>query len=264
MATNMQTPTKPLLGFIFAMEEEQKGLEALLEQTQVLEKGGRRYVSGIFHGLDCVSVLSGIGKVAAAITATCLIEHFSVSHVVLSGVAGAADTGLHIGDIVVATELLQHDMDSRPLFPRFEIPLKARSRFAPDRALTALLSRSAQFFVDKELQLLISTPDIHRFGLQDVKIQQGLIASGDQFITDHGVLAKLKQDLPDLLAVEMEGAAIAQVCHDYQIPFAILRTISDDAGEHASFNFSQFIEQVAAQYSLAILSHFCEYMQNRD
>jgi adenosylhomocysteine nucleosidase len=254
---NQSQQQKPLLGLVFAMQEEQQGLEHLLEDKKVIVKGKRRYLLGKFQGLDCVCVLSGIGKVAAATTVTCLIEHFSVTRIVLLGVAGAADTGLAIGDIVIATSLLQHDMDASPLFPRFEVPLTSTSHFASDSALTAVLSRAAQVFVDKELRLCISEVDIHRFKLENVKVRQGLIASGDQFINDERVLQGLKADLPDLLAVEMEGAAIAQVCHDYQIPFAILRTISDDASEHADFNFSLFIEKVAAQYSLAILRQFC-------
>ncbi|MES2069974.1 MAG: 5'-methylthioadenosine/adenosylhomocysteine nucleosidase [Pseudomonadota bacterium] len=253
-----QNSEKPAcIAFVFAMQEEQQGLEQHLQDKKTLVKGKRHYLSGNLWGQACVCVLSGIGKVAAATTITCLLENFEVSRVVLIGVAGAADPELSIGDIVIATTLVQHDMDASPLFPRFEIPLTGASHLSTDAELSRQLGQAADFFLENEQENRVSDAAIAQFGLQDVKIRYGLIASGDQFINDRQVLAGLKKDLPDLLAVEMEGAAIAQVCHDYEIPFAILRTISDDAGEHADYNFSQFIQQVAAQYSLGILHNFC-------
>ncbi len=192
---------------------------------------------------------------------TSLIENFKVGNIVLIGVAGAADDALKIGDIVIATTLVQHDMDASPLFPRFEIPLTGISHLSTDVALSRQLGDAADFFLENDHENHVSDAAIAQFNLQNVKIHHGLIASGDQFINDRQVLAGLKRDLPGLLAVEMEGAAIAQVCHDFEIPFAILRTISDDAGEHADYNFSQFIIEVAAQYSLGILHNFCRQQQ---
>ncbi|WP_188568685.1 5'-methylthioadenosine/adenosylhomocysteine nucleosidase [Undibacterium terreum] len=251
-----QTTTQKI-AFIFAMQEEQQGLEHQLQDKKVVVRGKRRYLTGSLWGKECVCVLSGIGKVAAATTVTSLIENFDVSQIVLIGVAGAADAELKIGDIVIATTLMQHDMDASPLFPRFEIPLTGVSHLSTDTALSGKLGQAADFFLENDRENHVSDAAIAQFNLQNVKIRYGLIASGDQFINDAQILAALKKDLPDLLAVEMEGAAIAQVCHDYEIPFAILRTISDDAGEHADYNFGQFIQEVAAQYSLGILHNFC-------
>lgn len=245
------------IGFIFAMQEEQQGLELQLQDKKTVLRGKRRYLSGNLWGQPCVCVLSGIGKVAAATTATSLIENFQVERIVLVGVAGAADPALKIGDIVIATTLVQHDMDASPLFPRFEIPLSGASHLSTDARLSRLLGRAAELFLQNDKENRVAAAAIAQFKLHKVGIRYGLIASGDQFINDPLVLAGLKKDLPDLLAVEMEGAAIAQVCHDFEIPFAILRTISDDAGEHADYNFSQFIQEVAAQYSLGILHNFC-------
>ncbi|HTD05454.1 5'-methylthioadenosine/adenosylhomocysteine nucleosidase [Undibacterium sp.] len=262
-----QTPqqhAKPAsIAFVFAMQEEQQGLEHQLQDKKVVVKGKRRYLTGNLWGQACVCVLSGIGKVAAASTATSLIENFDVGQIVLIGVAGAADPGLSIGDIVIATTLVQHDMDASPLFPRFEIPLTGISHLSTDARLSRRLSLAADFFLENDRENHISDAAIAQFNLQNVKIRFGLVASGDQFINDPQILAGLKKDLPDLLAVEMEGAAIAQVCHDFEIPFAILRTISDDAGEHADYNFSQFIKEVAAQYSLGILHNFCIQQQKQ-
>ncbi len=244
-------------GFVFAMQEEQQGLEHRLQDKKIVLSGKRRYLTGNLWGQECVCVLSGIGKVAAASTVTSLIENFDVGRIVLIGVAGAADPDLKIGDIVIATTLVQHDMDASPLFPRFEIPLTGVSHLSTDAHLSAQLAQAADLFLEIDRKNHVSDAATVQFNLQNVKIRHGLIASGDQFINDPQILADLKQDLPDLLAVEMEGAAIAQVCHDFEIPFAILRTISDDAGEHADYNFSQFIQEVAAQYSLGILYNFC-------
>ncbi|WP_027468574.1 5'-methylthioadenosine/adenosylhomocysteine nucleosidase [Deefgea rivuli] len=253
----MKSTLPARLGLVFAMEEEQQGLAEHLQDVQIHLLGKREYRSGTLWGVPCVCVLSGIGKVAAASTVTSLIQHFEVTQIVLSGVAGAADTSLKVGDIVIANELIQHDMNAFPIFPKFEIPRSGKSRFATSSELSQQLSNAAQYFIQHELAEHISAASRAQFGLDQVQIVKGLIASGDQFIQDLQVLAALKRELPDLLAVEMEGAAIAQVCDDFEIPFAIMRTISDEANEHAHLNFKQFIHEVAAQYSLGILRQFC-------
>jgi len=245
------------LGLVFAMEEEQQGLTDHLQDVQIHQIGKREYRSGTLWGVPCVCVLSGIGKVAAASTVTSLIQHFGVTEIVLSGVAGAADASLRVGDIVIADELIQHDMNAFPIFPKFEIPRSGKSRFATSTQLSQQLTQAAQIFIAQQMNQHISTASRAQFGLGQVQIMSGLIASGDQFIQDLQVLAELKQELPDLLAVEMEGAAIAQVCDDFEIPYAIMRTISDEANEHAHLDFKQFIHEVAAQYSLGILRKFC-------
>ncbi|QZA77527.1 5'-methylthioadenosine/adenosylhomocysteine nucleosidase [Deefgea tanakiae] len=245
------------LGLVFAMAEEQQGLTEHLQDVQIHRIGKREYRSGTLWGVPCVCVLSGIGKVAAASTVTSLIQHFGVTEIVLSGVAGGADSSLRVGDIVIADALIQHDMNAFPIFPKFEIPRSGKSRFASSNQLSQQLNLAAQHFLQKEMDQHISAASRTQFKLYQVQIVNGLIASGDQFIQDLKVLANLKQELPDLMAVEMEGAAIAQVCDDFEIPFAIMRTISDEANEHAHLDFKQFIHQVAAQYSLGILRKFC-------
>lgn len=245
------------LGLVFAMEEEQQGLTEHLQDVQIHQLGKREYRSGTLWGVPCVCVLSGIGKVAAASTVTSLIQHFNVTQIVLSGVAGAADAGLKVGDIVIADALIQHDMNAFPIFPKFEIPRSGKSRFTSSQKLSQQLKQSAEFFIQHHMTEYISATSRAQFGLDKVQIVEGLIGSGDQFIQDLNVLARLKHELPDLLAVEMEGAAIAQVCDDFEVPFAIMRTISDEANEHAHLDFKQFIHEVAAQYSLGILRQFC-------
>lgn len=246
-------------GLIFAMREEQEGLQNFISNKKVHHIARREFIQGEFCGHAIVMVLAGIGKVAAASTTNLLIHHFGVTQLILSGVAGAADSNLKVGDIVIADALLQHDMDASPLFPRFEIPLTGKSRFLVNQNLQKALQNEANQFI-QTLPEHFSTSQIEEFQLLSTKVRTGLIASGDQFIHDSRVLRALKQVLPDLLAVEMEGAAIAQVCDEQDLPFAILRTISDSADETADTDFLSFVKNVAAPYSLEILKN---YFKNR-
>src|SRR5262249_7460445 len=148
-------------------------------------------------------------------------------HIVFTGVAGSADFGVRVGDVVVAESLVQHDIDASPLFPRFEVPLTGLSHLPSDRDLSRKLATAAREFLENEA----NEPQLHR----------GLVDSGDQFITDPVKLAAMKDALPDLLAVEMEGAAVAQVCFELGVPFAVIRTISDNANEDAATDFMHFV-----------------------
>ncbi|MFZ6818865.1 5'-methylthioadenosine/adenosylhomocysteine nucleosidase [Undibacterium sp. Ji22W] len=244
-------------GLIFAMREEQEGLQALITDQELHHFAKRTFIQGNLWGHPVVMVLAGIGKVAAASTTNLLIHHFHVAQLLLSGVAGAADARLKVGDIVIAQELLQHDMDASPLFPRFEIPLSGKSRFLAPPDLYLELQNATQAFIE-EIQQHFSPQQIQEFQLQKVQMHTGLIGSGDQFIHDKQVLGNLKRVLPDLLAVEMEGAAIAQVCEEHALAFGILRTISDSADETAHIDFQSFVKNVAAPYTLGILKKYFE------
>lgn len=244
-------------GLIFAMREEQEGLQALITDQELHHIAKRSFIQGNLWGHPVVMVLAGIGKVAAASTTSLLIHHFQVNQLLLSGVAGAADASLKVGDIVIAQELLQHDMDASPLFPRFEIPLSGKSRFSAQQDLSQNLQNATLAFI-QEIHQHLSSEQIQEFQLQNVRMHTGLIASGDQFIHDKQVLNHLKQALPDLLAVEMEGAAIAQVCEEHDLAFGILRTISDSANETAHHDFQSFVKNVAAPYTLGILKKYFE------
>lgn len=240
------------------MAEEQQGLISQLTHAKVETRAQREYVSGHLWGRESVCVLSRMGKVAAATTATTLIEHFGVTHILFTGVAGAADDKVKVGDIVIADQLIQHDMDSSPLFPRFEIPLTGRSLFDTDPEMTEKLKHAVSGFFQHDLNEVIDKEDRESFRLSQPVLHTGLIASGDEFITCRQRMNKLKNDLPRLLAVEMEGAAVAQVCQEYGIPFAVMRTISDGANEDAPVDFMKFIERVAAGYAFHTVRRWCE------
>ena len=225
------------LGIISALAEEQHGLIEALESPYKHVHGMREYTTGKLWEIDAVCVLSRIGKVAAAMTAAILVEKFEVTHIVFTGVAGSGDKNVKVGDIVVAEALVQHDFDASPLFPKFEIPLTGLSYFATDVALTERLAIAAA-----------KTTRVHR----------GLIASGDQFIGKLAQIQAIKAGLPELLAVEMEGAAVAQVCVELGIPFGVIRTISDNANDDAAVDFMHFIKTVASRYAFEVIHDFCK------
>jgi adenosylhomocysteine nucleosidase len=231
------------LGIISALAEEQEGLVDSMENPVRQTLGMREYTVGRLWNIDAVAVLSRIGKVAAAITATVLVEKFGVTHILFTGVAGSADVNVRVGDVVIADSLVQHDMDAAPLFPRFEVPLTSLSRFASDVDTSARLAGAAQRFLE---------------GTSGPRLHSGLIGSGDQFIHDATRLAALKNALPDLLAVEMEGAAVAQACFELGVPFAVVRTISDNANDSAATDFLHFVKTVASRYAVGIVRNFCE------
>ncbi|HEY8606026.1 MAG TPA: 5'-methylthioadenosine/adenosylhomocysteine nucleosidase [Noviherbaspirillum sp.] len=258
---HLHTTNQPYrLGLVSALHQEQAGLIALLENARTVTRGMRDYTSGRLWGMECVCVLSRIGKVAAAATAATLIERFGVTHILFTGVAGSVDRRVKVGDIVVADALVQHDMDARPLFPRGEVPLLGQSLFATDRGTTDSAGAAASAFLGDGLAdgfAGIPAADREAFRLVQPTVHRGLIASGDAFIHQRETRAALKEAFPALLAVEMEGAAVAQVCFEFGVPFAVVRTISDGADEGAPLDFMQFIDRIAARYAHGLVRRYC-------
>ncbi len=244
-----------VIGIMSAMHEELAAVLVHMPQEQRVSVAGRDFWVGHWHGHAVVAVLSRIGKVAAATTVTVLLERFQVDKLVFTGVAGGLAPGVCVGDVVLASGLVQHDMDASPLFPRHEVPLYGRARFESDVTLTAQLALAArQVLADAARHLGSET--LAQFHLNHPQTHQGLVISGDRFVATSTESNVLRQVLPDALAVEMEGAAVAQVCHDYGVPFAAMRTISDRADDVAHIDFTRFIREVASRYSLAILSQW--------
>ena len=235
-----------------AMQEELAGLKQALQGLHTAKLGSRQVTTGSWHGHPVVLALSHIGKVAAATTATALIERFDVTEVIFTGVAGGLAPGVNVGDMVVATEFLQHDMDASPLFPPMEVPLYGRAHFPTDVRLTQGLTKAAQDILKNPGQWL-DLEVLHELHLQSPKVHAGLVVSGDRFVSTSGESKALQQRLPKALAVEMEGAAVAQVCFDYGVPFAAVRTVSDRADDSATHDFARFIHEVAGRYSLALI-----------
>ena len=224
----------PRIAVVSAMREELHALHDDLHDPRVERVAGRDFHLGLLHGRPALLVLSGIGKVAAATTTALLLDRFEVDAVLFTGVAGGLGEGVAVGDVVVADALLQHDMDASPIFPRWEVPLTGRSRFAADVAWAGRLAAAA-----------------HRAGHA---VHRGLVVSGDRFVSTSAESAVLRGLLPDALAVEMEGAAVAQVCHDFGRAFAVMRTISDRADDAAHVDFPRFVADVASALTRRIVA----------
>jgi adenosylhomocysteine nucleosidase len=244
------------IGIMGAMPEEIGRIGKELLNVNETIVGNRPYWTGNFAGKDCVTVFSRWGKVAAASTVTTLIDHFGVDLVLFTGVAGAAREDLEIGDIVIADALIQHDMDasSSGLVARFEIPLLGVHTIRTPKYLVEAALAASKAFIENDLlanRELLAKADVHRLP----NVYCGTIASGDQFISSSNTLGSLREVIPDLLAVEMEGAAVGQVCHEFGVPLLVLRSISDKADHSAALDFPKFVEHVVSFYSWGILKH---------
>ncbi|RQQ76103.1 5'-methylthioadenosine/adenosylhomocysteine nucleosidase [Burkholderia stagnalis] len=253
MSITSSSPGKPL-GILAALPEELGDLIAAMRAEGAVETvtlGRRDYHVGIVHGAACVVTLARVGKVAAAATVSALIHVFGVAGIVFTGVAGGVSRAVRVGDVVVADTLLQHDLDASPLFPRYEVPLLGITHFEPDAELSARLKAACAQFIAEEGGALAE-----RFRLAGAQLRNGLVISGDRFVSSEREVVALRDALPDALAVEMEGAAIAQVCVEHGVPFALVRTISDTADDHATQSFSHFLAEIASAYSTGILKRF--------
>ena len=182
------------------------------------------------------------------------VQH-GVDALLFTGVAGGVDPALRVGDVVVGTRFTQHDMDARPLFKRHEIPLLGAAGLGADDALAARLQAASERFVAR-LDEHIDAGTRQVFGLERPRVVSGEIASGDRFFASQTDVVELRERLPAVCCVEMEGAAVAQVCHEHGVPFAVVRTISDAADAHAPVDFVRFLHSVASVYSRGILAEF--------
>jgi len=246
-------------GIMAAMYDEIAGLIEIIseqDQSKICRVGRRDFHLGQLDGQPCVIVLAGIGKVAAACTALTLIQQFGVREIVFTGLAGGLAQQVRVGDVVVADRLIQHDMDARPLFPRYEIPLTGLAELTVSEPLRRRMQDAARHFFEQDIQNHISSTVMTQFGMSAPKVHVGMIASGDQFIGSANTAGRLRTELPCALAVEMEGAAVAQVCHDYSVPCTIIRTVSDRADDSAHIDFKSFLDQIASKFSSAIVRNY--------
>lgn len=239
---------KRKIGIIGAMPEEIYEVVHLLSDRKEINTGSRTYYCGYLNNIEVVVVISGWGKVSAAVTVTTLIETFSINEILFTGVAGAIHPDLRIGDIVIGKRFIQHDMDVRPIIPQFQIP-SLKTIFME---IDELQLKKAVFAVNLLLQN-IEMDAIKEFCIGKPKLYIGDIASGDQFFSSKKQKEKLVKEIPSVLCVEMEGAAVAQVCCEYGIPFTVIRTISDQADETSVVDFSAFIKQVACRFTVKIV-----------
>ena len=215
----------------------------------------RKFYSGKINEKDVVLVFSMCGKVATSITASTLVSKFEVDFILFTGVAGAVDPELDVGDVVVGNSFYQHDVDASPLFPRFEIPLSGKSVFKPNSNTVEKATNSVSAFLTS-INTEIESNTLNKFSIFSPNCYVGAIASGDRFIKDAKEHEQIKHDKHQTLAVEMEGAAVAQVCEDHKIDYIVIRTISDKADHSSPVDFSAFLTEIASPYSSGIVKKF--------
>ncbi|MFV8827603.1 5'-methylthioadenosine/adenosylhomocysteine nucleosidase [Alkalihalobacterium sp. APHAB7] len=230
-----------VIGIIGAMNEEIELMKEEMDIKSETKIARNTFYSGTMGNHKIVLCKSGVGKVNAALTTQILIDHFQTEKIIFTGVAGALDPSLNVGDIVISTSALQHDIDASPLgFKRGEIPMfEHTSDFPADVSLIELATKASE-------QL-------------NIQVIKGRVLSGDQFIASQ----ELVQELQDTFAgacVEMEGSAVAQVAMLNDIPYVIIRSISDKANGEAKMSFNEFVE-VAAKQSNFIVKAMLEHME---
>ena len=221
------------IGIIGAMEVEVAILKEKMEDVRIIKKASLDFYEGLLAGKKVVVVSSGIGKVNAGICAQILADVFSVDAIINTGIAGSLNKNINIGDIVLSTDVVQHDMDATGFgYRKGQIPQMPVFFFNADDNLRRLAAE-----VCKEVN-----PDIQVF--------EGRIASGDQFVCDQDVKNRIVSEF-SAYATEMEGAAIGQAAYLNEIPFLVVRAISDKADGSAQMDYSEF-EKAAVDHSVRL------------
>ena len=230
-----------MLGIIGAMEVEVKELREMMEHPQAQTVAGMTFYQGTIKGKEVVVVRSGIGKVNAGICSQILVDRYNVEGIINTGIAGSLKNEINIGDIVLATVAVQHDVDATGFgYPIGEIPQMGIKEFPADETLRALAEKCS-----KE-----ANPDIQVFC--------GRVASGDQFISSKDKKNWISENF-DAYCTEMEGAAIAQAAYLNNIPYLVVRAISDKADDSATMDYPAF-EAKAVENSVRLMTAMLEAM----
>lgn len=228
-----------MLGIIGAMDEEVAKIKEQMEDVSVETKASMDFYQGKLNGRPVVVVRSGIGKVNAAMCAQILADRYQVDAIINTGIAGSLNADIDIGDIVLSTDTIEHDMDAVSFgYPLGQIPRMDTLSFTADKKLRTLARK-----VCEQVN-------------PDVKVFEGRIVSGDQFISDKDKKKWLVDNFSGF-CTEMEGAAIAHAAYLNQIPFLIIRAISDKADDSATVDYPTF-EAKAIEHSVRLLLALCD------
>ena len=230
------------IGIIGAMEVEVASLKSAMKVSRMLKKAQMEFLEGELEGCQAVVVRSGIGKVNAAVCTQILVDEFGVDGVINTGIAGSLKAEINIGDIVLSTDVLHHDMDATGFgYPLGQIPQMDAFSFQADEQMRRLAKE-----VCEEVN-------------PEIRVFEGRVVSGDQFISSREVKDKIKENF-DGCCTEMEGAAIAQTAYLNQIPFVIIRAISDKADDSATMDYPTF-EKQAVEHSVRLTRGFLKRIQ---
>lgn len=221
------------IAVIGAMEQEVELLRGALQNTKTETIANSEYTTGTYEGKEVVLLKSGIGKVNAAMSTTILLEKYNPKVVINTGSAGGFDATLKVGDIVISDEVRHHDVDVTAF--GYEIGQMA--------------GMPASYKSDEKL-MEVAKQAVEEVGEHNYSV--GLICSGDVFMSNPERVETVRKDFPTMKAVEMEAAAVAQVCHQFNTPFVVIRALSDIAGQESSMSFDEFLP-VAAKHSTEIV-----------
>ena len=215
------------IGIIGAMEPEVAVLRKQIQGLETQTVAGIEFYTGTINDVDVVVSMSGIGKVAAAVSSTLLIEKYAPDCIINTGSAGGFDPALNVGDVVIGSEVRHHDADLTVFgYEIGQLP-KMPAAFKPHLALAQAAS------------------DAMKASQQDVQIVEGLIATGDTFMADPTRVEQVRANFPSMQACEMEAAAIAQTCHLFNVPFVVIRSLSDIAGKQSELSFDEYLVTAA-------------------
>lgn len=221
------------IAVIGAMEQEVEALRHALENPQVKTIANSEYTEGTYKGKDVVLLKSGIGKVNAAMSTTILLNEFKPDVVINTGSAGGFDEALEVGAVVISDEVRHHDVDVTIFnYEMGQVPQMPAAFKSDDKLM-------------KVAEDVVSELGEHQFAV-------GLICSGDSFMNDPQRVATVREHFPQMKAVEMEAAAVAQVCYQFATPFVIIRALSDIAGKESNISFDEFLP-LAAKHSTEIV-----------
>ena len=222
------------IAIIGAMPQEVEILCSLMLEPKTTEIANCKIFEGKINNRPVAVLQSGIGKVSAAMGTTLLIQQFKPDMIINTGSAGGLDLNLNVGDVIISTEVRHHDVDVTAFgYEKGQLPANPAA-FLPNEQLVEVAKKQAE-----------------KLGLNAVS---GLICSGDAFINGADKIAQIRANFPQVAAVEMEAAAIAQVCHAMQIPFVVVRAISDVADKESHLSFDEFLPLAAEKSSEMILA----------
>ncbi len=222
-----------VIGLIGAMDEEVAVIKAWMTDVREQSIAGCDFFVGQFEGKDVVLLKSGIGKVNAAVSTTLLLSEFTPEYVINIGSAGGFDPDLQVGDVVISDQVVHHDVDVTAFgYAMGQVP-NMPATFSADPQL-----------VEQAKHALLS--------VTQVQAKVGLIGTGDSFMNDPVRVDAVRTIYPDLVAVEMEAAAVAQVCFKFGTPFVVVRSLSDIAGKESPKSFEEYLKVAAENSSLMI------------
>ncbi|HGO5857275.1 TPA: 5'-methylthioadenosine/S-adenosylhomocysteine nucleosidase [Mannheimia haemolytica] len=222
------------IGIIGAMAQEIEILRQVMVEPKVTELAGCKIFEGKINNTRVALLQSGIGKVAATLGTTLLIQLTQPDMIINTGSAGGLDPDLNVGDILISTEVRHHDVDVTAFgYEIGQLPANPPA-FSPNEQLVELAQKEAK--------------------KAGYNVVSGLICSGDTFINGNDKINQIRQNFPNVVAVEMEAAAIAQVCHGFNLPFVIVRAVSDVADKESHLSFEEFLPLAAEKSSTIVLA----------